>query len=278
MTFYSLVRNAYYDKIKAVLLTLLLEVFIMPRSYDFVVSLGETCISSGNLRRNKLQYESFPFDWIGITLEQAVQMLKTHFRNFLELQNLRLSARAENHDRYMDVVQQIEFVHDFDSNTDPSVNFEKVKDKYLRRIERLFQRLGESRSILFAISANRHIKDEILKQQWQELQNLCPQAQVDLICFELPQGNKSVEKHRISDHVQRFVLTSPNPNNWNDLRDDYTECLKPFKLKAAIRFKYFWPDFCFHFRKQLLKAAAFLVPIPGIRRRLRQKVKKNIFE
>lgn len=277
MSLYPLVRSAYYDKIRAVLI-LLLEVFIMPRQYDFIVSLGENCISSGNLRRNKLQYESFPFDWIGITLEQAVRMLKTHFKNFLELQNLQLSARAENHDRYMDVIQQIEFVHDFDSDTDPSVNFEKVKNKYFRRIERLFQRMDEARSILFVISSNRHIEDEILRQQWLELHKLCPQAKVDLICFELPQGDKSVKKCRISDQIQRFVLTSPNPNDWNALRDDYTECLKPFKLKAAIRFKYFWPDFCFHLKKQLLKAGAVLIPIPEIRRRLRQKVKKNVFE
>ncbi len=250
----------------------------MSRSYDFIVSLGETCISSGNLRRNKLQYESFPFDWIVITLERSVQMLKTHFKNFLELQNLQLSARAENHDRYMDVVQQIEFVHDFDSDTDPSVNFEKVKNKYFRRIERIFQRMSEARSILFVISANRHIEDEILRQQWVELHKLCPQANVDLICFELPQGDKSVKNCRISEQIQRFVLTSPNPNDWNALRDDYTECLKPFKLKAAIRFKYFWPDFWFHLKKQLLKAGAVLIPIPEIRRRLRQKVKKNVFE
>mgnify|MGYP000095724045 CR=1 FL=1 len=250
----------------------------MPRSYDFVVSLGENCISSGNLRRNKLQYESFPFDWIGISFEMAIQMLQTHFKNFLKLENLRLSARAENHDRYMDVIHQIEFVHDFDSNIDPAVNFEKVKNKYHRRIERLFQRLEQSRSILIIISSNRHLDNNILLKHWKELQAFCPQARVDLICFELPQGEKSVAETRVSEHIRRFTLTTPNPNDWNAMRDDYSRCLKSSRLKMTKRLKYLWPDFCFRFKKQLLKAAAFLIPVPEIRRRLRQKVKKNIFE
>lgn len=250
----------------------------MAEKYDFIVSLGENCISSGNLRRNKLQYESFPFDWIVIPFNQAVEMLQTHFAGFLELENLRLSARAENHDRYLDTVHQIEFVHDFDSDIEPIVNFEKIKNKYNRRIERLYRRINEAKSILIVVSSITPVSDGKLTEYQQRLQKIFPHCRLKLLFFELPQGEKSIKKQTISPAIEKIVISTPNPNDWNALREDYADCLRQYRLNFWSRLHYIWPDICFRLKKQFLKMAAFLVPFPAYRRHLHLKVKKNIFE
>ncbi len=52
--------------------------------YDLIVSIGEDCACSAFLRNNKLQFPSFPFDWLmHANFETRVNLLMTNFSDFL---------------------------------------------------------------------------------------------------------------------------------------------------------------------------------------------------
>ncbi len=58
--------------------------------FDIVLSLGEDCGCTMYLRLAKLRKNSFPFDWLtNATFEQRIHLLETHFKGFLEKENMK---------------------------------------------------------------------------------------------------------------------------------------------------------------------------------------------
>lgn len=55
----------------------------MKKTYDLILSIGSKCKISYNLRRRKLQLESFPFDWIYVPRISLVdELFASNFQNF----------------------------------------------------------------------------------------------------------------------------------------------------------------------------------------------------
>lgn len=65
------------------------------------------------LRSAKLQFESFPFDWLmhGV-LDTIVKIVGEHFSNFLQRKNLK-SLNENDFHKHLDQANGIIFMHDF---------------------------------------------------------------------------------------------------------------------------------------------------------------------
>lgn len=123
------------------------------REYDFVFSLGYCCTCSEALRAEGLQFASFPFDWVGISsLEQAAAVVAGDFadwfdRELLDLWDVRILGGFITR-VYRNRKTGIGFVHDF-SNAEPiETTYDRVRQRYDRRIERFRERMRSADRIL----------------------------------------------------------------------------------------------------------------------------------
>lgn len=120
-----------------------------------IIPLGSTCSVAYQLRRLGLRNFAFPFDWIRINnLSLVTDLMENNFVNFLDLQNyefLEVSHKFEVNNKMISYIYQNQFCrfyHEFDKYIDNS-NFMKFKEKYNRRIERLYQIIRVKKKILF---------------------------------------------------------------------------------------------------------------------------------
>ena len=123
------------------------------RKYDFVFSLGYCCTCSEALRAEGLQNASFPFDWAGISsLEQAVSVVSDDFadwfdRDLLDLWDVRILGGFVTR-VYRNRKTGIGFVHDF-SNAEPiETTYDRVRQRYDRRIGRFRECMRSANRIL----------------------------------------------------------------------------------------------------------------------------------
>ena len=119
--------------------------------FDFIVPSGYFCVTGYHLRHARLHGETLPFDWLdGVTPELFAGFLESRFRDFLELPQLIPEGKKEEGDGHyrFRMPSGVVFVHDF-ARPDPAEEFAGVKQKYDRRIKRLFDKAAKARSILF---------------------------------------------------------------------------------------------------------------------------------
>ena len=108
--------------------------------FDFIVPSGYFCVTGYHLRHARLHGETLPFDWLdGVTPELFAGFLESRFRDFLELPQLIPEGKKEEGDGHyrFRMPSGVVFVHDF-ARPDPAEEFAEVKQKYDRRIKRLF--------------------------------------------------------------------------------------------------------------------------------------------
>ena len=135
--------------------------------YDLVVSLGQYCITTTALRRLCLQNRSYPFDWSGGILEDVagkgglsvkVDLICNNFDNFFNFNDFENRGNNQEGDTYnLWIVNKktgLQYKHDFQASISFENQFEYVKDKYKRRINRLYKDINNGYNILFVFAAN----------------------------------------------------------------------------------------------------------------------------
>ncbi len=115
--------------------------------FQHVVSLGQACSTAAALSRLGLRESSGPFDWIISNIQLNMTLIKNHFEDFLNPDNLVHRHHPLNNGQYFDQKYNIGFIHDFDPLQDApplSEQIEGVQAKYRRRIDYLYRALNES--------------------------------------------------------------------------------------------------------------------------------------
>ncbi|HEQ3527396.1 TPA: peptidase [Bacillus cereus] len=123
-------------------------------SYDAIFSLGHLCLASQQLEKNQLRPFSGVLDWMGSPSLPAVsRLLKNRFSNFMDLSHLIIRGYATEHNLLVEeTVYQIFSNHDFatDKNTLTHLTeYNDVKAKFDRRIQRFLEKIDSSQRILF---------------------------------------------------------------------------------------------------------------------------------
>lgn len=125
------------------------------REYDLAFSMGFGCGCSKSLRAAKLQFASYPMDWIGsVGLTQSVQTLVTDFAGWFDASDLELfevhRERDSIHRIYVNRKTGFVFGHDFTSAHPFAESHAAAVGRYARRIERLMAEIRGSRRVLVA--------------------------------------------------------------------------------------------------------------------------------
>lgn len=232
--------------------------------YDIVISLGQYCITSTALRRCHLQDKSNVFDWsAGIIPEQCgygglsgkVDLICNDFKDFFNKEDFQNNGNNQENDTYnLFIVNKrtgLQYKHDFPASKGFDVSFQAVKDKYLRRVERLYNAIKENNKILFVfIARDSDFSDTYLIEQQKKLSKKFPNKVIDFlyIIHSEKMSPMELEETQLTDNIVRVdcnvcYATNPNyPESWNGntklyyayLMNNYTSLASIGWVKSAI--------------------------------------------
>ena len=168
--------------------------------YDLAFSLGAACACSVALRRAKLQFASFPLDWIALgTPVSRARLVASRFEGWLNKEDFRyVGTNPVNGLGMFDNVRTgFKHLHDFADG--PIENsYDSVKAKYARREARLYELADRSRRILCVYVSRPSVEpvpSETLKEIREILSQAFPHATVDIVHFANDPG-RSLEDRR----------------------------------------------------------------------------------
>ena len=125
--------------------------------YQNIISLGFFCGPAQEIKSIGLRNASYPFDWIISNFESVLLLLKNNFKDFLKEEFLIIDkTEKELKETYVikNTKYDIKFFHDFKKGYSIYEQLPEIKEKYNRRIQRLYKTI--EKSTLFI----RYIKDE----------------------------------------------------------------------------------------------------------------------
>lgn len=185
------------------------------------VSLGSFCEPTHMLRFCDRRKAAFPFDWIiSFDGEAVIEMLQNGFDDFFnDVHFLSFGpAGALLQNRY-----HLEFLHDGNFNHQFAVQFEELKQKYKRRIDRFYSLRSYPGKVYFMRNANIHsttdphrffrcssnleITDDYALRLYEVLKCVFPDLDFDLLIVNPSDGNSLVEQKVIFDHVRIFNVS-----------------------------------------------------------------------
>lgn len=192
------------------------------RRYDLIASIGDTCATSLYLRRNKLQYASYPLDWVGYDpFLWKIDLLTHHFADFMNLEDFSPMERPKdggdvNCDTYINTRTGCCFWHDFPIGIPIEQSYPSVKEKYRRRIKRLFDRINKSQDILFIwFSPQSNLEDSEIIAGQQKLAAYFAPRNINLLIIEDDKTTLEIKEQKLSDKISRirYHMFSPTPKS-----------------------------------------------------------------
>ena len=181
--------------------------------YDLYVSLGDACSCSLALRGSKLQFYSYPLDWIfGAEIIERAKYFGSCFEHFIDKKDLTPSfeVRSASCRAYYNNLNKITFNHDFKNDIPFDEMYEKVDEKYKRRANRVIEQIKNSEKVLFVYiqspDSKKILSDDILKETQNLLQNYFPNVKIDLLYLSCKRDVKKMIKENISPNIRKFTF------------------------------------------------------------------------
>lgn len=192
--------------------------------FDFVFSLGENCAAAYYLQRLKIREMSCPFDWLcNASIKTRVTLLLNRFEGFLLKENL---EKVEKHqgrellnDDYHDIKTGFYFFHDFTRGISLNDDFPIVKEKYDRRIARLYKRLSVSSKVLLVwVNGECNVEENDFVDTINRLNKGFPNIEFYLLVIENNMQCKKIDEYIINANIIKFKGPfRPNPQlTWGD--------------------------------------------------------------
>ena len=135
--------------------------------YDTIIPLGQYCVTSTALSRCHLRKETLPFDWSAgilpeagrLGLEVKVKLIANDFQDFFNFEYFENRGNNQENDvQNLWIVNKrtgLQYKHDFSSASPFEAQFEAVKEKYMRRVKRLYEKIEK------AITSNANSDDYV---------------------------------------------------------------------------------------------------------------------
>ena len=114
--------------------------------FDKVLSLGHSCDTAFQIRRNFKQGEAYPFDWLMTPYPVLMELIGRDFSGFLMDENLEAAGKY-----VVDKKHGISMLHDFEDPNLYEWDVDVVRAKYQRRIKRWLS-VVQTDSLLFVRS------------------------------------------------------------------------------------------------------------------------------
>ncbi len=104
------------------------------KKFKNIISLGFNCHVAKDLERLGYRNASYPFDWLISNFCDVIESIDTDFVQWLKFSDIEQDSEHEN--VYHDKGTGLDFYHDFFPDKTIEEQYDKVKSKYSRRIER----------------------------------------------------------------------------------------------------------------------------------------------
>ena len=252
---------------------------LFDKKFDLIISLGEDCACTSYLRRFNLQYNSYPFDWLtGAEFSKRIDLLCNNFERFLNIEDLKNITKKNTNlcdnrtDSYQNNYTNFNFYHDFLKEIPFETMFNKVKEKYERRINRMYSHIETSENILFVWwSRDKHLENDNLKNAYEKLSKKFKNKSIYLLIIEYKDTNIP-EYLYINNNILKvsFDNTSFKLNTkWNEVLGNETNNNKIF---CQIKRKYNVSQYCNIILIKILLIFANLIPIKTQRKHLRKEI------
>lgn len=216
------------------------------RVFDLIVPLGVDCVAASQLKFRGLRVASFPFDWVTSELDEKRLMrpilsLENHFADWLKPENLdweRSVAMGQQgfHFPVYDKGTGCIFLHDFKSEKPDTEEIALVREKYARRIQRLYNMLERAKSVLFIFAGR---DDEIsgpeLEKVRQRLLILFPGKDIMLYAVTCSAPQNTLEEDCSEDsHIFIQRCTVPREDYGVHVKEWSARWLDKVKLSGVI--------------------------------------------
>ena len=250
---------------------------MLKKKYDFIIPIGWGCLNAHNLRKNGLQRESLPFDWMFVSdISKIVIFLKTKFQHFLKKKDLLFVRHNGDADIYRDTFNQVEYWHDFMIGEDFDTAYEKNQKKYQRRIERLFHHIDRAQSVLLVrferifpdkqktdteyMFRNAPVKEEEIITNFNNLQALYPEKIFDLLLVQTWDQPRDFKEYDLTPHIHVCELYNDESLGWKGDEKTFKTILKPYDLTFESKLYYFANTLKYKFRKSYLQLLSLFFP------------------
>ena len=252
--------------------------------FDLIVSIGEDCACSSYLRRCKLQDFSYPFDWLTkAPFENRLNLILNNFSDFMQKENLYPLEKPKTGnvdkkcDYWEDKKYDFYFYHDFPIGEPFETAYYKVKEKFDRRINRLYEQISTSQNILFVWWSRDKRQDiNIIKNYYLKLSQKFASKSVYLLLVEYGEKEENIFLENNHVLISRYDNISYKHNkNWNETTGNEKNNLKLFSQIKMNR------SFTWHIKHLLfclINLFISLVPIKHLRRNLRHKLKYKFYK
>jgi len=215
-----------------------------------IIPFGEDCLISIALKELGLRKISLPFDWIGYEgksgtyFSEAIDLLCNSCNDFFNLDDLENKGPTGNTDKCWYVYNKrtgFRFKHDFPETNSLEEVFQRVKDKYNRRIKRLLGMLNSQKCLIFVHMTYVKINDNLLIQKYNQLKEKFSNAKIDFIILESDnQINKeNYQESLITENIKKVTFNnsrevSTNSNDWFRNEEIYKKILKLYFRKVEV--------------------------------------------
>lgn len=242
----------------------------MKKQFDIIIPFGSRCISSMKLRANNLQYESFPFDWLyHANLDIVTKLITSNFSRFLEKENMQPTHNKDAIAEHLDTSNGISFIHDFE-NHDLDACFPKVKERYNRRIARMYQHINKAKNIMLIHSNYDDVSDEKLLEAFNKISSQYPQKNITLVYAQINTYAGVNVKHQINDKLIKFSLYDAD----NDFNEAYRYLFSNYNLSLVTKLKTYFPNLLYKLKKvvksrAVIKFICCFIPFKKQRQKMR---------
>lgn len=185
----------------------------MRKHYDVLFSLGAGCASSQALRMANLQFASYPFDWSGGSdIVTRARLIANGFDHWLDADQLELTdviLGKYNRRIYRHRITKITFAHDFPVDGYLEDELPAIREKYERRIRRLYADVERAKDVLVVyneIPYRPKAPDADILEAHRLIQGRFPGVNVDLVHFSEDITAKKMRTTALSDHVTTVAV------------------------------------------------------------------------
>ena len=163
---------------------------------DMICSLGGDCIAASQQKLRGLRPYALPFDWCFADGETAVvnlaRQLRCRFAGMALKENLRPIQGIKN--GYKDIATGYNFIHHFKSAIEEPGEYERFREVFDRRVNRLVEGIERSSEILFIVSRVYRLHTGCLREFGKVCHELWPGKRFHFILATY-NSNESVVQH-----------------------------------------------------------------------------------
>lgn len=159
-------------------------------SYNLICSLGANCSATFQIVYRKMRKYALPFDWTSMKEDECLYKMaegfKNNFKDYMLRENLIKLEKKEHSEAHSDKVQfkdiytKLYYYNHFEKDLDTDNEYEKVKNKFDKRVKRFLYKIKNAEKILFVLSSAVNFSTDAIYNLVDTLELLYPNKKINI--------------------------------------------------------------------------------------------------